>query len=393
MFRSLKELINTLSWAKDLLVEMFEKRKSLPYKYDHALELLEQPKVDSLIEKNFIRINGPYIEIDDQLVEFFEIILEVNEEINTAYIHENIELIKQNINYYLQENSETRKYSYLKYIKSTLRKIGRSIIRNVVDLNRNIDNTFKTEPNYKIKISKLQNYDRKREDIYTLITQTQKLVTEEERTFFSVALDDELKQVVVQLRHFLNESKHNLVEVQQQIIDYLNRTKYQSEVLEKIRQVKYLKDQFELKSKTNFEAVVAHDNAVIYEPKPVYPLKVSIAQLQHDDYYDIVLKVSKRAKTAVKATLPVAGNIALNDLQVETEEEVIVHYEEIKNSFLASGHNLFGFLMQYSYPRELSFGEKVTLYCQMVSLYEKELNITENFQTWENIEYALVFPK
>src|SRR6476619_4669872 len=100
---SLKELINTLTQSKDLLVEIFEKRKSFLYKYDDATKLLSEDKVEVLISKHILRHNGPYIEIDDQYQQFFEQVLEVNEEINTSFIHENLQQVKQHINFYLQE--------------------------------------------------------------------------------------------------------------------------------------------------------------------------------------------------------------------------------------------------------------------------------------------------
>ncbi len=82
---SLKELINTLGWGKDLLVEMFEKRKSFMYRYDNAVALLAEDRIDILISKHILRRNGPYVEIDEQFQQFFEQIPEVNEEINASY--------------------------------------------------------------------------------------------------------------------------------------------------------------------------------------------------------------------------------------------------------------------------------------------------------------------
>jgi hypothetical protein len=39
-----------------------------------------------------------------------------------------------------------------------LRKIGQIALRNIVNFNRYIENTFKTEPTSRGKISKLENY-------------------------------------------------------------------------------------------------------------------------------------------------------------------------------------------------------------------------------------------
>jgi hypothetical protein len=392
-FNNIKELINTLAWSKELLVEMFEKRKSFIYKYDHALELLEEERIETLINKGIIRQNGGYLEMDDQYQQFFEQLLEVNEDINTSYINENIQQVKQHINFYLQENNENRKYAYLKMVKSALRKIGRITLRNIIDLNRNIENAFKAEPNYTIKITKLESLDEKRRLIYNLIEQTDLLVTEEEKTFFITALDDELKQLVTQLRRQLTEARHNLIETQKQIIEYLNQVKYHSRVIEKIKQVKYLKDQFELKHKTNLPAMLLNLNPVLFEPKPTYGLKISLDELQRDEARLVIEKVAARLKVNKVRGLPIADKISEEQLLVETEDEIFINLEEIKQGFIASGHHLYNFIMNYRYPREVSFDEKITIFCQMVGMYESEFEVMDDYRTDNEVEYALVRPK
>jgi hypothetical protein len=392
-FTNIKELINTLSWSKELLIEMFEKRKSFVYKYDQAAELLEEDRIETLVKKGVIRQNGTYLELDDQFLNFFEQILEVNEEISTSYINENIQQIKQHINFYLQENSEDRKYAYLKMVKSALRKIGRITLRNIIDLNRNIENTFKTEPNYTIKIAKLEAFDDKRRAIAGLIEQTEYLVTEEERTFFVTALDEELKQLVTQLRRNLTESRHNLIETQKQIIEYLNQVKYQSRVIEKIKQVKYLKDQFELKHKTNLLQKLREANLILFEPKASYPLKLSLDVFETDAINEIKKKVAARHKTGRKSSLPVAEKIADDHLVLETEDEIFINLEELRNGFVASSHNLYSFIMNYRYPRDVSYDEKITIFCQMASIYENEFDVAEEFMSDGEVEYAIVKPK
>lgn len=395
-FSSIKELLSTLIREHKLLTEMFEKRKSLSYKYDFALELVDfnEERIQYLINHSVIRQNGTYLEIDDQFLQFFELVLEVNEEINISYINENIQNVKQNILYYLQENNENRKYNYLRAVKAAFRKIGLITIRNVVDLKRNIDNTFKNEPNYKIKKSKLENLDRKRIDINALIDQTEKLISEEEQTFFKSALDEELKQIIIQTRLQLNECRHNLIEIQKQIIEYLNQIKYQSGLIEKIRQIKYLKDQFEIRNKTNLIEVLAKNNGVIFEPNPAYPLKLSLDYLQTEDgAYASIKKVSRRLKLGANSKLPIAGNISFEYLETRIEEEVQINLEEVKNGFVASGNNLFDFVFSYNFAKELSFDERVTIYCQLISQYEALFNVTDKFSSYKEIEYAMVYPR
>lgn len=391
-FNSIKELIKTLDWSKDLLTEMFEKRNSFSYKYEMALEFLEEDRIEKLIEKEVIRRNGTFLEIDEKYLQFFELVLEVNEQVSTAFIHENIQHVKESINYYLKENGSDKQYSYLKIIKSSLQKIGRITHRSIIDLNRNIENTFKTEPTYKVKIAKLENFDIKRKDIEFLIQQTEKLITEEELTFFKSALDEELKRITNSLRLKLNEGRHNLIETQKQIINYLNQIKQQSEFIEKIRQIKYLRDQFELKAKTNFLEVLTNNNSVIFEPKSSYPLKLSIDYLQTDEAYQSILKISKKFSNG-KKNIALAEAIEDSYLITETEEEIFMNLEEVKNGFMASGNNLYDFVQSYRFPKDVSFEERLTFFCQMISLYENEFNIVDTYNKKNEIEFVMVYPK
>lgn len=374
---------------------MFEKRKSLAYKYEHALELLndDESTLQLLADKGVINHSGSYLEIDDQFLDFFEQILEVNEEINTSYINDNIEQVKEGILYYLQENSEARKHGYLKAVKATLKKIGRITIRNIVDLKRNVDNTFKTEPNFKVKLAKLENQRKKLSDIKALIEQTEKLITEDERTFFATALDEELRSITTSLQLLLKESRHNLIETQKQIVEFINQIKYQSEFLEKLRQIKYLKDQFEIRAKTNINAVLVEAKALAFETKPSYPLKLSLERMHNDDVYQSILKVNKKVKATAKPIVPIADSISEDYLEIETENEIHISLDEVMNGFKASGNHLFSFLLRYEFPREVSHEERVTAYCQMISLFEDDLEISENYERHHEVEYAIVHPK
>ncbi|MCU0321168.1 MAG: hypothetical protein MUE72_02055 [Chitinophagaceae bacterium] len=392
-FNNIKELLNLLARTKELLTEMFEKRKSFAYKYDMALELVDEDVLETLIAKGVVRQSGAYIELDEQYLGFFEQVLEVNEDINTAYIQENIGQVKQYINFYLQENNEQRKYGYLKNIKSAMRKIGRITLRNIIDLNRNIENAFKSEPNYKIKIARLEGFDQKRKDIQLLIEQTERMILgEEEQTFFKTAMDDELKYISSQLRLKLTEARHNLIETQKQVIEFLNQVKFQSRLVEKIKQVKYLKDQFELKAKTNLVEVLQTNNAVNFESKPAYPLRLSLEDLQTDEARNSIEKISQKLKHGKRNALPVAEGISDAYLQTETEEEVFINLQAMRNGFIASGKNLYQFVMEYNYPREVLMDEKITIFCQLVSMYETEFNISDDYGKQAQIEYAMVYP-
>lgn len=395
-FNSIRELLNTLSRGHKLLAEMFEKRKSLLYKYEYALDLMEgnEDVIKLLLSKNIIIQSGTLLELDDQFLKFFEEILEVNEEINTSYINENIRQVKDEyMLYYLQAKTDSERFTYLKRIKSALRKIGRITMRNIVDLNRNIDNAFKLEPNYKIKLSKLENHKLKLEAIQLMIVQTEKLLNEDELTFFKTATDEELKYIRTELILDLTESRQNLIETRKQIIEYINQVKYQTKFIEKLRQLKYLRDQFEIKHKTNIFEVLSNSHSIAFEVKPLYSLKLSIERLQQDEVYQLIKKVSSKYKSGINPKKLVSENLSEDDMKSETEKEIHINLREVKKNFAASGKHLFEYISEYEFPREVSFAERVTIYCQMISIFEDEFEVSESFKRQDQIEYALVYPK
>ena len=395
-FNNIKELINTLKREEKLINEMFIKRKSLNYRYTYALELVDydEARLQFLIEHEVIRQNGQFVDLDDQYIEFFERVLDVNEEINIASINENILSIKENIDYYLDETNEHRKYAYLKNVKRIFRKIGVLTLRNVIDLRRNIDNTFKNEPNYKIKKRKLENLDTRRTAITSLIEQTHKLIKEEEFTFFKTAVDEELHQIISELKYLLSESSHNLIEIEKQIIDYLNQIKRQAEFIEKVRVLKYLKDQFFIEADTDIKQVLAKKNAIIFENRINEPLKLSVDYLiDSENAIETIKKIALRFKNKKTFHLDVAGNISGDDLNMSTEQEEAVNLDEIKNRFTATSNNLFDFIINYDFENEVNINERVTLFCQIASLYEDELIISDEYGNFNNIEFAMIYPK
>lgn len=395
-FSNIKELISALHREQKLLTEMFKKRKSPIFKYEFALDLVDNDdnRIQFLLSRSVIRQNGSFLEIDDQFLQFFEQVLEVNEEINTSYINDNIEKVKDNITYYFNEPNEQRKYDYLRIVKNTLRKLGTITLRNVVDLKRNIETTFKNEPNYKNKKTKLENLDKKRKDITILIDHTEKLFSDDEVLFFKSALDEELNRIIIQLKIQLGKCTHNLIEIERQIIDFLNQIKYQSNVTEKLRMIKYLKDQFILQTSTNIDSILSQNNSVIFEPNRAYPLKLSLEYLQADeDAFASIVKIAKRVNSGINLKRPVAEKISSEYLETQIEEEIQINLEEVKNGFVASGNNLFDFILNFNFAREVSFEDKVTIYCQLISQYENIFEVTEQYEEKMEIEFAMVYPK
>lgn len=406
IFRSIHEIINTVAAARGLLTEMFEKRKILSFRYSDALALLkdDENRLKLLIEKEVIHQNGNFVELDARFMDFFELLLEANEEINTAVIDENIEYLHELMDYYLKERIATRKASYVRNIKITFQKIARTTIRNIMNLQTSIDNAFKHEPTYQIKIAKLENLDKKRINIQQLIDTTENLILHEERQFFQQATDDELNRILLELRLELQLSAHSLIRAQQDIINYLNQIKSQVILVEKIRRVKYLQDQFELRAKSNLAEVLEREHSILLEGTAPSSFKLSINYLNSDEARPIILKVMKNLQHREIIRSNEAGAFSDEDLASQSMYQETISLEETVGNYIqaqteamwkdatAQPEDLFSFLMRYPFRQEVSEEERTTLFCQIVSLYESQFRISEEFGIYKNYEYARIYP-
>ena len=199
-FRSIEELTKTLSREQKLLSEMFEKRKLMKFPLGLAIDLVggNEVRLRKLIEYGVLVESGNTVEIESDYLNFFEEVLNVNEEISVLSVQECINTLQ------------------------LLKKTGFRTLKNVVDLKRNMDNAYKQEPNYIIKKKKLQNLDEKSHSIRAMIRECEKLM-DNEHAFFIMANDPHMAKTCSDVKHDFVEAYHALMEIDRQIIFYINQ--------------------------------------------------------------------------------------------------------------------------------------------------------------------------
>lgn len=393
-FRSIDELVRSLDRGKVLLKELFNKRKSQSFNYDYALELTDYDEdlIKFLIEYGIIRESGDFLEMEDIYLNFFENVLQVNEEINVAFVRDHLDRLNENIDYYLKETNEQRKYAYHREVKRCLKNIALTTMRNVIDLKRNIDNTYKNEPNYQIKLAKLKNLDEKRRNIATLITQSEEVINTRQPTFFNVAMDVQMRTVVSDVKLQLNDSFHNLIEIEKQIIHYLNLIAYQNRIFEKVRKLKYLRDQFLLEEHTDIRQVLAFKNPLWMETQTNYRIKLSIELLRSSNTaLEVIRKVMTRQRGKTSAPKNIANAIPAEYMNEQTEVIDTINLQEVFNAFAASGTHLFNFVASYRYHKPVTDSDKLLFFCQIASQYADELQFTDQYASAGNVEYPLIY--
>lgn len=393
-FRTIEELTKTLSREQKLLSEMFEKRKLIKFPLGLALDLVEnnEKRLKRLLDYGVLVKAGNTLEIESDYLNFFEEVLDVNEEISVLSVQECINTLKEHIGYFLQETNVNRRAGYQDTVRQLLKKTGFRTLKNVVDLKRNMDNAYKQEPNYVIKKKKLQNLDEKSHSIRAMIRECEKLM-DNEHAFFIMANDPHMAKTCSDVKHDFVEAYHALMEIDRQIIIYINQIDQQNQLYNKIRKLKYLQDQFLIKTDTNIVQVLEEKNPLWMESRQYSKIRLSLEMLrENDQIVQILRKIAERNgihKTARTEAEPLTDE----DLQTHVQRLKEVDPTEVWNAFSASSYNLFDFILKYDYNSKRDIEDHAALFCQLVILHPEECHMTGKYATYQDIEYPIIYAK
>lgn len=394
-FKSVKELTRGLQQGAKLLNDMFLKRKTVVVKYDDAVETLDgdEKKLDQLLKFGIVVQTGDTLELDDAYMRFFEEVLSANEYINIASVQAYISKLRLDIESYLVAENSSRRDKIAKDIRYTFRRIGNTTRNNVKDLKHKVDDTYKQEPNFKIKELCLKDFDEQAKHISELIRQTEKVI-EEQSIFFASAMDISMRQTVSEVKEGLHESAHGLIAISAQIIDYLNRIEYQSRLVKKVRQLKYLKDQFLIEEGTDVRQMMAQTDDVWMEKLPKYITRVSLDFLRNDDAALEILG-NIRSRLTKKATIKsrLAPSIDAQYLSEQTETTRMFNHQEIMNGFTAQSSDLFTYVWNYEFENSTDNESRLVLFLQLASQYNERLNYTSETKRMSNVEYPIIYPR
>ena len=397
-FRDIDALLKAIAREKELLKFLFTGRKAPSLRAEQALENFlsqDRRRLEYLLEHGVIRESeGGFLVLEDTYLRFFEEVLEVNEEINVLSVKQHIDSLNENIELWLTVDSEGRKQRYMGEILRILRSIALSTHRNVIDLKRAIDSTYKNERDYAVKRKRLENLDRKRADIALLIKEAEKLFDERQRVFFGQSMDAHLKETVAMVKDALTESYHGLLELDRQIILYLNKIEAQQRLVEKIRRIKYLKDQLVWESSTDVIWALQSHRPAFLEKRPWYNCLPSLESLTNTPDGIAALKEAHavlKNPTARRKTNP--EPLSPEELSRGAVVKDTLNTFEVRNAFLGSSQDLMTFLSGYTFREPLSAEDRLTLFCRLAVEFDEDFRITDEFREAGNFIYPLIYPR
>lgn len=369
--------VNELLSREDLSHEQLQKLKSLDLIYEY---------------ENIVSLN-------DAVVAMFEDFMEIGE-VTPGFINDYINELNRHIRFY----QEAREMRFLRSIKKYLKRINSTLTREIIKLQKNVDDTYKNESNYRIKLQKLEDYREKRDTIIEFIKKTSDVV-EETRSLFSLTNDTELYGIVQALKVSLIENLDYLIEIQTDITDFINKIQFQLDVYKKAQRLKEIKDHGSLYFKSNFREIVTGINTLKHNGHKTPKTKIAVDFLFTDDGHVLCKRIAEKYKLTRLMVRGLADKMAGNFKDKGMEQQIKLDTEKLVERFLTqTKHNLFEYLMDYKFPKAIgtvTFEDRLSLFVEIAMEYQNALDFKYRLQYYDyedsnkakkRLGYTLILP-
>jgi hypothetical protein len=370
--------VNELLSREDISAEQYQKLKSLDLIYEY---------------ENIVSLN-------DAVVAMFEDFMEIGE-VTPGFINDYINELNRHIRFY----QEAREMRFLRSIKKYLKRINSTLTREIIKLQKNVDDTYKNESNYRIKLQKLEDYREKRDTIIEFIKKTTDVV-EDTRALFNLTNDTELFGIVSALKVSLIENLDYLIEIQTDITDFINKIQFQIDVYKKAQRLKEIKEHGSLYFKTNFKEIVSNINTLKHNGHKTPKTKISIDFLYTDDGHVLCKRIAEKYKLTRLMVRGIAGKMAGDFKDKGLEQQIKLDTEKLVERFLVQTKaNLFEYLMDYKFPKAIgnvTFEDRLSLFVEIAMEYQSDLDFKYRLQYFDykdtgsevqkRLGYTLILP-
>lgn len=396
---NVKDLLSNLYYNRGVVELLFGQRDHVTVNELLSRDDITEEQYRKLVSLDILYEYENVVSLNDAVVAMFEDFMEIGE-VTPGFINDYINELKRYIRFY----QEAREMRFLRSIKKYLKRINSTLTREIIKLQKNVDDTYKNESNYRIKLQKLEDYREKRDTIIEFIKQTNAIV-DETRVLFNITNDTELFGIVSALKSSLIENLDFLIEIQTDITDFINKIQYQLDVYKKAQRLKEVKDHGTLHFKTNFREIVSNINTLKHNGHKTPKTKIPIDFLYSDDGHVLCKRIAEKYKITRLMVRGLADKMAGNFKDKGLEQQIKLDTEKLVERFLnQTKQNLFEYLMDYKFPKAIgtvTFEERLSLFVEIAMEYQNQLDFKYRLQyhdyTVENdikkrLGYTLILP-
>lgn len=369
---NVKDLLSNLYYNRGIIELLFGVRDQVTVNELLAREDITEEQYRRLVSLEILSEHENIVSLNDAVVAMFEDFMEIGE-VTPGFINDYINELKRYIRFY----QDAREMRFLRQIKKYLKRINATLTREIIKLQKNVDDTYKNESNYRIKLQKLEDYREKRDTIIDFIKKTEDVI-EETRTLFNLTNDMELYGIVSMLKKGLIENLDFLIEIQTDITDYINKIQFQLDVYRKAQRLKEVKDHGALFFRTNFKEVVANINTLKHNGHKAPKTKIAVDFLFTDEGHVLCKRIAEKYKITRLMVRRMADKLPDNFKDKIVDTQIKLDTEKLVERFLGQSKlNLFEYLMEHKFPKALGsigFEDRLSLFVEIAMEYQNELD-------------------
>ncbi len=375
---NVKDLLSNLYHNRGVIELLFGQRDQITVNELLNRDDISEEQYRKLVSLEILYEYENIVSLNDAVVAMFEDFMEIGE-VTPSFINDYINELKRHIKFY----QEAREMRFLRSIKKYLKRINSTLTREIIKLQKNVDDTYKNESNYRIKLQKLEDYREKRDTIIEFIKSTTDII-EETRGLFNLTNDTELYGIVTSLKASLIENLDFLIEIQTDITDFINKIQFQLDVYKKAQRLKEVKDHGALHFKTNFREIVGNINTLKHNGHKTPKTKIPVDFLFSDDGHVLCKRIAEKYKITRLMVRGLADKMAGNFKEKGVEQQIKLDTEKLVERFLSQNKlNLFEYLIDYKFPKAIgnvSFEERLSLFVEIAMEYQTQLDFKYRLQ-------------
>lgn len=381
---NVKDLLSNLYTNRGVIELLFGQRDQITINELLGRDDISEEQYRKLVSLDILFEYENVVSLNDAVVSMFEDFMEIGE-VTPGFINDYINELKRHIRFY----QEAREMRFLRSIKKYLKRINSTLTREIIKLQKNVDDTYKNEGNYRIKLQKLEDYREKRDTIIDFIKQTSAIV-DETRVLFNITNDTELFGIVSSLKSSLIENLDFLIEIQTDITDFINKIQFQLDVYKKAQRLKEVKDHGALHYKTNFKEIVGSINTLKHNGHKTPKTKIPMEFLYSDEGHVLCKRIAEKYKITRLMVRGVADKMSVNFKDKGLEQNIKLDTEKLVERFLdQTKQNLFEYLIEYKFPKAIgnvSFEDRLSLFVEIAMEYQTKLDFKYRLQYHDYIE-------
>jgi len=381
---NVKDLLSNLYTNRGVIELLFGQRDQITVNELLGRDDISEEQYRKLVSLDILFEYENVVSLNDAVVSMFEDFMEIGE-VTPGFINDYINELKRHIRFY----QEVREMRFLRSIKKYLKRINSTLTREIIKLQKNVDDTYKNEGNYRIKLQKLEDYREKRDTIIDFIKQTSAIV-DETRVLFNITNDTELFGIVSSLKSSLIENLDFLIEIQTDITDFINKIQFQLDVYKKAQRLKEVKDHGALHYKTNFKEIVGSINTLKHNGHKTPKTKIPMEFLYSDEGHVLCKRIAEKYKITRLMVRGVADKMSVNFKDKGLEQNIKLDTEKLVERFLdQTKQNLFEYLIEYKFPKAIgnvSFEDRLSLFVEIAMEYQTKLDFKYRLQYHDYIE-------